>query len=514
MKLVGRIATIGAAVIVLLAASAVVLIYFNQRRIILAVLASVKQQTGIAIIPASGHLEVRSHLIVELEHPRVMSGDHELVALDRIRAIVNFHSILSHGLPLRALDLEGPSLAAPFDANSVGTGRIPRPDAEVINQVIARLGDLAHISRRLDITDLQLRDQSGMLLLRNASLIAYHRHATPNLWAIHFAADCEFPKMQGAHTAGDFKLGEGGTLPSTQVLEGKLRFSRLPLQHLTIGNIEADGQSHGEIKFAVTHDAAIEGVAEVGVKGLSIRSPDLSGPLALGAYALEARFNTSADNVTISNAKLTHAGKPVAAAQASIRNPYEPNPEVAFGIAELNFAWKDVLASIRSLKRVPQELDVLVRQMKSGRITIEKASIDSSLMALENMSFESLLAKLSINATLTELSFANPAGTQLPEVTAAGVQVIFAKRILSLLQGSAKVGNSALSDIAARIDLSNKLDEVPYQVSMKGDLDLAELRPATIKILEQFDVHPQLVSADREAVITVFFGPGSVLPAL
>jgi AsmA-like C-terminal region len=489
MRLIVRIATIAAALVVLLVASAIVLIYFNQRRVILGVLASIKQQTGIAIVPASGHLEVRDHLIVELDHPRVMSGDHELVALDKIRAVVNFRSMFTHGLPLRELDLDGPALTVPFDANSVGTGQLPRPNTAALNEIIGRLGDLAQITRRLEITHMELRDQLGLLLLRNANLIAYHQHATPNLWAISLKADCEFPKMQGAQAAAHFTLGEGGILPSSQRMEGKLQFSKLPLQHLTIGNLQMDGQSHGEINFSVADDATIEGTAELGVKGLSIRSPDLSAPLELGAYALEARFSTSSTEVTITKAKLTHEGRELVAAQASLQGPYEPNPSVALGIADLKLAWKDILASVRRLKRPPRQLDFLVRQVKSGQIQIEKASIDSTLTALEQMSLVSVLAKLSVNATLTELSFATPPETKLPDVTGASIQVLFAKRTLSLLQGSAKVGKSEVHDIEAKFDLSKKLDAVPYQISMQSDLDLAELRPATMTLLDQFDVH-------------------------
>ncbi len=91
------------------------------------------------------------------------------------------------------------------------------------------------------------------------------------------------------------------------------------------------------------------------MKGLSIRSPDLSAPLELGAYALEARFSTSSTEVTISKAKLTHEGRELVAAQASIQRPYEPNPSVALPIHGcLTMAWKDILASVRRLKRLPR----------------------------------------------------------------------------------------------------------------------------------------------------------------
>ena len=67
--------------------------------------------------------------------------------------MVNFRTIFTHGLPLRELDLEGPELSVPFDAASTGSGQIPRLNREVIDQAVARLSDLARISRRLDIID-------------------------------------------------------------------------------------------------------------------------------------------------------------------------------------------------------------------------------------------------------------------------------------------------------------------------------------------------------------------------
>lgn len=295
--------------------------------------------------------------------------------------------------------------------------------------------------------------------------------------------------MRGTHAAGDFRLGEGERLPITDAAQGTFWFWELPLQHLTIGNVAADGQSQGRIKFSVTHDADIGGVAALGLDALTISSPDLSAPLALGDYTLEARFSTSQEQVSISSAKLAHSGKPVAAAQAFIEKPYEPNPKVAVGIADLRVPWKDILASARALKRMPPGLALLTRQVKSGQIEVEKASLTSPLIAWEKLSLESVLATLSVNATLTQLSFATPPQIQIPDVTGASVQILFSKRTLSLLQGSAKVGNSELHDIEAQIDLTKRLDEVPYRIGLEADLDLAQLRPATMKLLDQLNVH-------------------------
>ncbi len=301
--------------------------------------------------------------------------------------------------------------------------------------------------------------------------------------------------MRGAHAAGDFNLGEGGSLPASELLAGTFRFSELALRHLTIGNIQTDGESHGEVKLSVGQDAGIEGKAQIGVKGLTIRSPDLSAPAqSVGAYSLEARFSTSSEQVTISNAKVTHEGKPLVAAQAYIQRPYEANPELALGIAELKFAWKDLLPRIHSLRRVPQQLEVLTRHMKSGHVAIEKASFDSSLLALENLSLDSILSKLSLNATFTELSFASPPGTQLPDVTGASMQILFsqADSLDAAGQRQRRQIRTPRHRSENRSDQKAGLDEVPYHIlDARAMLDLRGVlcSPAAVKLLDQFDVH-------------------------
>jgi hypothetical protein len=504
MRLLRRIVTIGALFIASLATSAVALIYFNQHRIITAVLSSVYRQTGIQIVAQSSRLRVRNHIDVELDHPRIIAGGRAVVSLTSLRAVVNFHSLLAHGLPLHDLDLTHPVLTAPADLEAAD-GKVPRPDRELIAQALARLADLARISRRLQITDLELRAADGRLLLHNADLVAYHHRVTPRLWRITFIADCDFSQMRGARAAGDFHLGEGGELSAAEVAQGKFWYWQLPLQHLTIGNLAADGHSQGRIEFSVTRDATVDGVARLGVSALKVSSPDLASPLILGDYAIEARFSTSQEQVAISNARVTRSGKPVVAAQAYIERPFADNPQVAVGISNLKLAWKDILASARAFKKMPQQLEVLTRQVKSGQIAIERASVNPTPIAWDKLSLESLLSKLTFNATLTQLSFATPPETQIPDVTGASVQVIFSKRILSLLQGSANVGNSELHDVEAQIDLSKNLDEVPYRIGMKGDLDLAELRPAMMKVLDRFEVHERdrLQSLAGDALVDV-----------
>ena len=489
MRLLRRIVAIGALFFASVVTSTVALIYFNQHRVVTAVLSSIYRQTVIEIVAPSSRLRVRDHIDVELDHPRVIAGGREIVSLTSLRAVVNFHSLLTHGLPLHELDLMHPVLMVPADFGAGGLGKLPPPDRELIAQGMERLADLARISRRLQIIDFELRTPDGKPLLHNADLVAYHHRATPKLWRITFILDCDLPRMRGARASGDFHLGAGGKLSTAEAGHGTFWYWQLPLQHLMIGNLAMEGQSSGRVEFSVGRDAVLDGIARLRVSALRVSSPDLAGPLALGDYTVEARFSTSREKVAISKARLVHSGKSLVDARAFIEKPFGENPKFAFGIADLKLAWKDLLASARAFKKIPQQLELLTHQVKSGQIAIQKASIDSTVIEWQKFSLDALLPKLSINATLTELSFAAPPETRIPDVTGASVQVLFSKRILSLLQGGAKVGNSQLHDLDAQIDLSKNLDEVPYRVGVKGDLDLAELQPATMQVLDRFEVH-------------------------
>ncbi len=100
------------------------------------------------------------------------------------------------------------------------------------------------------------------------------------------------------------------------------------------------------------------------------------------------------------------------------------------------------------------------------------------------LSPETLFKGLSVSATLTELNFAPPAEINLPPVSAASVQLVYSKQILSALQGTARLGNSQLTGLTARLDLSRDFADIPYKLSASADLDMAELSPATVKLAE------------------------------
>src|SRR5260221_6601318 len=106
-----RIAALSALILALLIGGSAVLIAFNQERIVVYVLASVRNRTGVDIIPRSSSVHLSTHLIVVLDQPQVIAGGHEIVKLKSLKAIISYHSIFTAtGLPLFRLTATNPEI--------------------------------------------------------------------------------------------------------------------------------------------------------------------------------------------------------------------------------------------------------------------------------------------------------------------------------------------------------------------------------------------------------------------
>jgi len=114
MRLARIAALLGVLAIVLIAGSAA-LIAFNQSRIVVYVLASVRNRTGVDIIPRSSSVHLGTHLIVVLDEPQVIANGHEIVKLKSLKAIISYHSIFTAtGLPLYRLTANSPEITLPI----------------------------------------------------------------------------------------------------------------------------------------------------------------------------------------------------------------------------------------------------------------------------------------------------------------------------------------------------------------------------------------------------------------
>src|SRR5258708_13794073 len=123
------------------------LIAFNQSRIVVYVLASVRNRTGVDIIPRSSSVHLGTHLIVVLDEPQVIANGHEIVKLKSLKAIISYHSIFTAtGLPLYRLTPTSPETPLPIPPPDTSALPVPRPGPQAIGQLNDVLRSLARIA--------------------------------------------------------------------------------------------------------------------------------------------------------------------------------------------------------------------------------------------------------------------------------------------------------------------------------------------------------------------------------
>src|SRR5580704_18703480 len=157
-----RIAALSALILAVLIGGSAALIAANQERIVAYVLASVRNRTGVDIIPRASSVHLSTHLIVILDQPQVIANGHEIVKLKSLRAIISYHSIFtSTGLPLYRLTAISPDITLPVNSGNAATVPIPRPGTPTIDALQQALHALSRICWRVETTDATVRYADG-----------------------------------------------------------------------------------------------------------------------------------------------------------------------------------------------------------------------------------------------------------------------------------------------------------------------------------------------------------------
>ncbi len=483
-----RIAAVLAAALLLILGGCALLAYLNQGRIVAYVLDGVQSRSGIRIEPRASHIELRSHLVVVLDHPQVFLPTGETITLSQIRAVVNYHLILAgQGLPLYTLQLDRPSIRLSGKAGPAPAA-IAYPKPELVRKVVFDLGRLALATKRIDVVGLSLADAAGHPLLERVGMLAFRTRREPRLWNVSFDSTVAYPSLAGTRLAATFQAGTGRSMPEHVVLKGHLWFWQLPLSGLSAGGLKASAGMHGSVGFSLRDDATLHGEAEVGVSDLTVTSADLKSPLDLGDYTLEAALATSPENIALTSATLRHGSEQVLAAQGQLQGQSTPNPKVHVQVGGIRIQWRDILSPLHSIREIPENLRIVMEHLRTASLSVAGASLKAPLDALSRLTPESVLEHLTVSAELSQASLTPPASSGLPAISGIGAQLNYSAGVLTVTQGAAKMGNSTLSQLSARLDLRGGLARIPYNFSMRGDADLGELKPALMTMLQRLDV--------------------------
>src|SRR5208282_546042 len=311
MRLV-RIAALCALIVAVVLGGAAALIAANQSRIVGYVLASIRNRTGVDIIPRASSVHLGTHLTVVLDHPRVIANGHEIVKLKSLRALVSYHSILvSTGLPLYRLTATNPEITLPVASSAAAAVPMPRPGAQTISALQDVLHALARIARRVDTIDATLRYADGAELANHVGIVAYRTRREPFLWRLGFSGLVLGSPVSGARISGKISLGIGKSSRPGEFAHGQLWSWDVPLEGIEAEGFALAGAIQGSLKFSLHDDGSMSGETDVGAQKVLLKSQRLAAPVDLGDYSLHAGFDITGGKYAITQIVLRHVNMAV-----------------------------------------------------------------------------------------------------------------------------------------------------------------------------------------------------------
>ena len=493
MRLV-RIAALSALIVAAVLGASAALIVVNQSRIVVGVLASVRNRTGVDIIPRASSVHLGTHLIVVLDQPQVIANGHEIVNLKSLRAIVSYHSIfVRSGLPLYRLTATSPEITLPVTSSDAAAVPIPRPGAQTINALQDVLHALARIAWRVDTIDATVRYADGAELANHVGIVAYRSHREPFLWRLGFKGSLLGSPVSGAQISGKINLGAGKHSRPGEFAHGQLWTWDVPLDGIEAEGFGLAGAIQGSLKFSLHDDGSMTGVTDAGAQKLLLKSQRLAAPVDLGDYSLHAGFEITGGKYAVTQIVLSKVNTAVLSGDTELLGPDSEKPELGIRVGGFHFDGAAAKQTLLSVRHLPADLVDMLNRLTPGKVTVGDATLSAALDEIETAPLDAIRKNLVVTGTIEDIGFTIPTDTKLPPVENLSAQLGYSKGLLTISQGTAKFGNSVLRDLAANANLGNGIGGADYKISVNVDADLAELYPAIAKSLDLY----QLKERDR-----------------
>ena len=493
MRLV-RIAALSALILAIVIGGSAALILVNQSRIVVYVLASIRNRTGVDIIPRATSVHLGTHLIVVLDQPEVVANEHEIVKLKSLRALISYHSIfVSTGLPLYRLTAVNPKIILPVSSSDTGAVPMPRPGAQTIAALQDVLHALARIAWRIDTIDATVRYADGAELADHLGIMAYRTHRNPLLWLLGFSGSVLGSPVSGAQIAGKITLGTGKKLAPGEFARGQLWTWDVPLEGVEAEGFALVGALQGDLKFTLRDDGSLTGMADAGAQNLLLKSARLPAPEDLGKYSLHAAFDITDGKYAITQIVLRRINAAVLSGDTELVGPESEKPELGVHLGGFHFDAAAVKQRLLSVRHLPADFVAMLNRLGPGKVTVGDATLSAALGEIETSPLDTIRKNLVVSGTIQNIGFTIPADARLPPIQGLSAQLSYSKGLLTISQGTAKFGNSSVQDLLASADLGKGVEGAEYSASVSVSADLAELYPAIARFLELY----QLRERDR-----------------
>ena len=227
---------------------------------------------------------------------------------------------------------------------------------------------------------------------------------------------------------------------------------------------------------------------------LMLVSTRLAAPEDLGAYSLRAGFEITDDKYAVTQDRFAPRQHSVLSGDTELVAPDSDKP------LSSESTWADS-ASTRPPSNngccrfaiCPPIWSICSSGSGPGKVTVGDATLSAALEEIKTAPLDTIRKNLVVSGTVQDVGFTIPADTKLPPVSNLSAQISYSKGLLTITQGSAKFGNSAVHDLVASANLSKGIEGADYKTSVSLNADLDELYPAIARFLEVY----QLRERDR-----------------
>ena len=463
----------------LLACLAVLLLmpYFRVRLARL-VLQRVESHAGLQLLSIHTQIEFVPRLVIQFDHAEVLDHGRSIGRMQGLKLLFSYTALFKrNGLPLYGIVLDHPEVHLPIAAQQPLPPRLDAAAAQVLEQSLESLSDVTH---HLNVIGATVLGADNQPLLQGLNVAAYRRLLSETRWRLNFDSTWVGTPLNGTHIAGRLSLYAKKSTSRRPIAQGELWLWSVPLDGLPIpGGFESRGQLQGSFSLTLRDDGTLVGDSAIKITGAGLTGPRLVAATPPLDLTLDTVLDFSPEMLALHKIELWQGRQVVLAGDASLRQPYSPNPTLSLRFGGMTIDAAQSQKVLSSLRDLPGWIAAYAARLKSGEFRINQIALDSTFDELK-LATPRLAKQLKLDATLEGVSFVLPPDLQLPPVERLEATILIRQSALTVSQGSATMGNSHLASFDARVDFSRGLENASYKTKLSGDLDLGPLYPRLI----------------------------------
>jgi hypothetical protein len=388
----------------------------------------------------------------------------------------NFHSLITGDpFPLYEISLTRPRIAYPLSLFQ-GSGPPVLPvRRDVVQALDHTLSRFSRFTRKVSIADASITDMHGHPVMRNLDLFATHHHFGPAKWNLRFKCVWEAPPFHDLDLAGDIITeSESGT----RLGSGRFWFWNGSLTVVaTAANLELFTRPQGTIDFIIDRTGSnlvnLSSAAEL--HHLGLKRIGSSQSLALGQSKLEMTTAFSPERTILSVFELSQGRVPILSVKGFVDLSSSP-PALHGNLTGLVLGAAQLQSALATLVDLPRWASGL--RASSGRIAVEALGLDCPLGDFQRDPISAIRKSLFAVARIDNIALSGPSLTGIAPISQLSAQLSLRKQVLTIVQGSARAGLSAVSALSLSADLAAAPDKFSYDAKAEGDAALAEVMSA------------------------------------